>query len=416
MIRAAVVIALLPVLSAAAVTKTPEIPARVRALAILMQVSGSLEENVAAGELGQVHNEDEFLYAALAALGAEATRDQRTRVEALIPVLARSVADMHAAADAFDRPLAVSRLRPTLDAFAQTIAVFPPDEVAAARLLAGRFTCPMHPDVSGERGGLCPKCGMPLDARRRVWIGRSPDTSRRATVTASICTDEPLRVGEEARGILKLTGLMGEPLLFKDLREVHTKKIHLLIVDPSLSDYHHEHPLPTDVPGEYAFRFTPRVAGSYRAYADVQPLLTGLQEYARSEIVSVAPSRETVERTYATSGEAQGLRYELTIDAKPIKVGAPASARVRVTKDGQPFAALEPVMAAFAHLVAFREGGDVVLHMHPLESRALNPDDRGGPELAFRFFADTPGYYRLFLQTQVDGRAQFVAFGVDVEP
>jgi hypothetical protein len=71
-------------------------------------------------------------------------------------------------------------------------------------------------------------------------------------------------------------------------------------------------------------------------------------------------------------------------------------------------------MAAFAHLVGFHEGGDVVLHMHPTESGALAADDRGGPELSFRLFAETPGYYRLFLQTQVAGAAQFVPFGVDV--
>jgi hypothetical protein len=274
----------------------------------------------------------------------------------------------------------------------------------------------MHPEVSGERNALCPRCGMPLDVRRRVWIGRAPDLTHRATVTATICTEKPLQPGEEAHGILKLTSLLGEPLLFKDLREVHTKKIHLLIVDPSLSDYHHEHPLPTDVPGEYAFSFTPRVAGSYGAYADIQPLLTGLQEYARAELVSPAASQEVVQKTYPMSGDADGLRYELSFETKPLRVGTPAAAHVRVTKGGRPFAGLEPVMAAFAHLVGFREGGDVVLHMHPLESRALGADDRGGPDLAFRFFADDPGYYRLFLQTQVGGRAQFVPFGVQVEP
>jgi hypothetical protein len=96
-------------------------------------------------------------------------------------------------------------------------------------------------------------------------------------------------------------------------------------------------------------------------------------------------------------------------------VGVAAAARVRVTKDSRPFAGLEPVMAAFAHLVAVHESGDVVLHMHPLEARALGPEDRGGPDLAFRFFAEVPGYYRLFLQTQVNGKAQFVPFGIDVQ-
>ena len=59
-----------------------------------------------------------------------------------------------------------------------------------------------------------------------------------------------------------------------DLIEVHTQKIHLLINDASLTDYHHEHPKPTDMPGEYAFAFTPSNPGPYRIWADVVPAST----------------------------------------------------------------------------------------------------------------------------------------------
>src|SRR6185295_13358412 len=114
-------------------------------------------------------------------------------------------------------------------------------------------------------------------------------------------TEEPLSIGVEAHGVLELTGILG-PLLLEDLREVHTKKIHLLIVDPSLVDYHHEHPVPTGIPGEYAFRFTPRTRGPYRAFADVQPLLTGFQEYAKAAIGAVSADPAPVEKTYAANG------------------------------------------------------------------------------------------------------------------
>jgi Heavy metal binding domain len=401
----------------AAGPRPPREPTRVRALAILLQVAAGLEESVTSGELGQAHNEGELLYPALSALSLEGSPEQRARLDTLIPGLTRRVADLHAAADAFDRAQARARLGPALQAFEEMVAVFDPDDVERARALAGRFTCPMHPDVVGERNAACPKCGMPLDLRRRVWLGPSPDSSRRpATVTAEICTEEPLRIGLPARGILKLTSLSGEPLELKDLREVHTQKIHLLIVDPSLADYHHEHPVATDVPGEYAFTFTPRVAGAYRAFADLQPLLTGLQEYARADLLAPTVSRAAVQKSYPRSGDASGLHYELWLETDPLKAGEPAMARVRVTRAGRPFTGLEPVMAAFAHLVGFHERGEVVLHMHPIEAQALTAEARGGPELRFQIFAETPGYYRLFLQTQVNGEAQFVPFGVDVLP
>ena len=93
------------------------------------------------------------------------------------------------------------------------------------------------------------------------------------------------------------------------------------------------------------------------------------------------------------------------------------SARIRVTgAGGQGFTGLEPVMGAFAHLVGFHEDQATVLHLHPIESRPPSPGERGGPELTFRFFVETPGYYRLFLQVQIGGRSRFVPFGVTVEP
>jgi hypothetical protein len=257
---------------------------------------------------------------------------------------------------------------------------------------------------------------MPLDAIARVWLGAAPDHSKRATVSARICTEKPLRVGEEAEATLRLRTVVGEPLLLKDLREVHTEKIHLLVVDATLTDYHHEHPVPTDRPGEYAFRFTPRRPGSYRAFADLQPLLTGLQEYAKAEVAAPTIAAPAVEKAYPQTGTHGPFTYELAFDPPRPKAGTPATGTVYVTRDGKPFKGLEPLMAAFAHLVGFHEDGQVVLHMHPAETRALVAEDRGGPRLSFRLFAETPGFYRLFVQVQIGGRSQFIPFGVDVVP
>jgi hypothetical protein len=391
-------------------------PLETRALAVLVQIEGSLAENVRTGELGQVHNEDAFLYSALAALSRAGEGELRKKLETLVPALGRSVADLHAAADAFDRPLSLQRLQPAQRAFADVLAAFPPAAVERARELAARYTCPMHPDVVGPKDAECGKCGMPLDTIARVWLGAAPDLSKRATVSAKICTEKPLRVGEPADATLRLRSVLGEPLLLKDLREVHTEKIHLLVIDPTLTDYHHEHPVPTDRPGEYAFRFTPKRPGSYRAFADLQPLLTGFQEYAKADVAAPTVVEPTVVKAYPATGTHGPFQYELTFDPPKPKAGTPATGKVYVTKDGKPFKGLEPLMAAFAHLVGFHEAGDIVLHMHPAETRALTAEDRGGPELQFRFFADTPGFYRLFVQTQVDGKSQFLPFGVDVVP
>ena len=413
-------------LLAAALAAGPPAPAEerveVRALAMLLQVKANLEESVASGDLATVHYQDMFLYSALGQLYKLAGTPERAALSPALRTLSRAVADLHAAADGSDRDLTRARLAPTVAAFDETFAFFDGPTLAAARASADRFTCPMHPEVIGRRQEACAKCGMALEVRARLLPFGAPEGSGPPrTITAEVRLEEPLGVGRENRAVLKLTSVGVDPVKLSDLREVHTRKIHLLIVDESLTDYHHEHPIETGVPGEFRFSFTPRRNGLYRAWTDVQPLLTGMQEYAAADIPSAGATPASVERTYPTVGEVEGLRYQLSLEggatAAVIKAGQPVDARVHVTTaGGKPFTGLEPLMGAFAHLVGFREDRKAVLHMHPIEARRLAPEDRGGPELSFRIFAESPGYYRLFLQVQIEGRPRFVPFGIEVLP
>ncbi len=67
-----------------------------------------------------------------------------------------------------------------------------------------------------------------------------------------------LEAGKTTQVTLKLNAVADDkPLTFDDLKEAHTKKLHLLVVDPTLSDYHHIHPVAGKNLGEYVFDFTP---------------------------------------------------------------------------------------------------------------------------------------------------------------
>jgi hypothetical protein len=388
--------------------------ARTRCLAVLMQGVRSLEESVTSGELGQVHNEDMLVSAALTVLVEEARSSQKEDLTMALLAFGRSVAELHTAADAFDRDQATSRLGPVSKRFAEITGAYDAERLAAARVLADRFTCAMHREVIGRRHDRCPKCGMPLESPARIlpFTGRGTPASR--TIAASIRTEGPLGPDREVRGILSLSTPSGDPVLLTDLREVHTRKIHLLVIDNSLTDYHHEHPVPTGAPGEYRFSFTAGKPGPYRAWADVQPLLTGFQEYAIADMNLPGVSEPTTP-AYTTTAELESLRYRLVIDGDWITAGTPARARVRVTTlEDKPFVALEPLMGAFAHLVGFHQDHQTVVHMHPLQSAALEPEDRGGPDLEFQIYVDKPGFYRLFLQVQVEGKSKFVPFGIRV--
>jgi hypothetical protein len=65
-----------------------------------------------------------------------------------------------------------------------------------------------------------------------------------ATIKTEVLPNENHAAGKTAATVIRLTGPNGKPVTLNDLQEAHTEKLHLLIVDESLTDYHHEHPAP----------------------------------------------------------------------------------------------------------------------------------------------------------------------------
>ena len=407
----------LPAESPAAATQPPP---TVKAWGILFQVMERFEEYVAKKALTSIHNDDILSASAISILRTENQKNPSAQSESDSALLAftREVAALHAAGDAFDQSGSETELDKVRTAFADMQKFYSSETLETARNVANRFRCPMHPEMVGKKNDLCPKCGMPLDTLARLSPFVLPEGAVPAKmIKASVDTDEPLQVGVKAQAHLYLRTLLGEPVLPTDLREVHTQKIHLLIVDKSLSDYHHEHPASGKTSGEYIFSFTPQKPGPYQAWADVQPYLSGIQEYAPAEIRAPTTSEALTDTAQTLTAAVGGLRYKLTFESQSIKTGEPVTGKLRITReDGTPVTELEPIMGAFAHLVAFHADGKTVLHMHPKGAQRLTSNDRGGPELEFQFYSPKPGFYRLFAQTQIKGEQKFAPFGLVVQP
>ena len=386
---------------------------------MLFQVVESLTSAVETRQLDAIHNEDTLLNIALTSLLRPAA-DVPAKPERNVALLAfsRHVADLHAAADASQQENAEVQLRTVLSDLEQVKRFYDPKLLEAAQANADRWTCAMHPDVVGAKGSECPKCGMPLDQLIRPSPFDNGGTPPVNSVKAQITTTAPLQRGENVSGVLQLRHLTGDPVLPSELREVHTQKIHLLVIDGSLSDYHHLHPTPiADQPGAYAFTFTPAKPGPYRAWADIRPNVSGLQEYAMADIAGQGAGEPITARETQLNTTVNGFRYELALAPAEPKVGEVTHATLRITDgDGKPFTALEPVMAAFAHLVGFSEDGHTVIHSHPRGKAPANAEERGGPELEFQLFPTVPGLMRLFAQVQINGESSFAPFTVNVAP
>ena len=222
--------------------------------------------------------------------------------------------------------------------------------------------------------------------------------------------------GQSLPALLRLTDTAGQPVTLDDLRVAHTEKIHLLIIDQSLTDYHHVHPMAGDKPGEYRFDFKPRFGGPYLIWADVVPAKTGKQEYVKTKVQVPGPAAAS-DKTLNTTAEANGYRFSLTTEnSKPLQAGKATMMKIKVTTlDGKEFSNLEPVMGAFAHMVAFPEDLESVTHVHPMGKEPETKAERGGPELSFHVEPAKPGYQKFFLQTQIEGSDTYAAFGMNVE-
>jgi hypothetical protein len=298
--------------------------------------------------------------------------------------------------------------------FAALEKLYEPAVIEQALTLAEQYRCPMHPDIVGKKGIVCPKCGMPLSAPVRLSARSLTPGVFLNTIKARVQIEAPPQVGAEMKAHLVLTTLKGEPVTLDDLREVHTRKIHLLVIDGSLTDYHHIHPTPSAIPGRFDFSFTPQKPGNYRVWADLQPISTDVQEFAMALIISDAHAEALQKEPDRLTTTVGGLQYTLSFD-RPLKSGEPAEGTVHVaTPDGSGFTQLEPVMGAFAHIVGFREDRTTALHIHPEITRPLAPEDRGGPDLHFRFYAAKAGFYRLFVQVQRNGAQEFAPFNINV--
>ena len=213
---------------------------------------------------------------------------------------------------------------------------------------------------------------------------------------------------------LRIQDAAGSPVTLDKLKEVHTEKIHLLLVDPSLTDYHHVHPTPGQKDGEYVFSFTPKMPGTYKVFADLVPLATKAQEYAEAEVV-VAGAAQTVEKTVNHEVTLGGLHFVLSFEHPDLTAGEANLMTLKITdKDSKPFTGLHPLMGAFAHVVAFDEERAHIAHVHPMGEEPSAPTQRGGPELQFHLNFAEPGYQKLFVQVLLDGGELYAPFGLKV--
>jgi hypothetical protein len=246
-----------------------------------------------------------------------------------------------------------------------------------------------------------------------------PVVAVRSPVVMGIRTEGTVRSGEPARVVATFKTASGKPLAPEDLLVTHTRRMHLLIVDPSLGDYQHLHPLPGREPGEWVFEFTPHAGGTYRVFADFTPAATGRGLYASADLPVVGDRGAGVDQPAAdlkaaTTIERGGVHYSLNPATGSMRAGEPVELKFAMSGVDGGEVRLEPVMDAFAHLVAFDETRSGFAHLHPAESDVSKALDAKNPVLNFRLTIPQPGRYVIWAQVKLAGQEQFVPFWFNV--
>jgi hypothetical protein len=244
-----------------------------------------------------------------------------------------------------------------------------------------------------------------------------PVVAVRSPVTMAIAAAGAPRAGDEVSATLTLTTFSGKPIAPEDLQVVQTRRIHLLITDPSLDDYQHVHPDPGRRPGEWVFRFRPRYGGAYRIFADFTPVATNRGLYSEAEMAVGGAPNPVAAGTQASSWEARVGGYALSLSpaSLPIRAGVPANLTLRVRRPGGGVVPLAPVMGAFAHLVAFDAGRSGFAHIHPNQTDLSRPPDPERPQFTFRVAIPRPGRYVIWSEVNLAGADTFAPFWFDVE-
>ena len=185
-------------------------------------------------------------------------------------------------------------------------------------------------------------------------------------------------------------------------QELHERALHLIVVSRNLVDYLHLHPT-MDANGRWTVELPALAPGSYRVFADFQPigaenLTLGTDLMVPGQVPAIALPRP------ATTATVDGYSVSMT--------GSPAVGEAALSftvQQGGSTVRTDPYLGAAGHLVAIRTGDLAYLHVHPETS-----SDSTDPVVTFLSEFPTPGIYRLFFDFSHDGAVHTAAFTVDV--
>jgi hypothetical protein len=263
------------------------------------------------------------------------------------------------------------------------------------------YSCPMHPEVTSDQPGKCPKCGMTLEHTDKAADNGKTYRMDFAATPTQLAAGKPVTLSFQPQ--IETDTKAPVPLAM-----LHEKKMHLIIVSKDLSEFFHEHP-DFKPSGRYEVPFTFKTGGEYVLFQDYQPE-GGAHQLGRQEITVAGTPKAPVKFSKDQMRWQQGEYAAVLAFDKAVRVGQPLALSVNVSRNGQTVTDLDNYLGAKGHMVIISEDTKQYLHVHPQEEGGSNS------AIGFHTTFEKPGLYRVFLQFNHGGKIHTSDFTVNVAP
>jgi hypothetical protein len=191
-----------------------------------------------------------------------------------------------------------------------------------------------------------------------------------------------------------------------DLKETHTKLLHLIIFDASLNEFQHVHPENTNnlwsVPLEFARN------GTYFVWAQGELKDgTDFSTYGKAQVIKGKPAWDIKPLGDRRVGEDRST----VVSLDPVKLHASQMAMInfKVTRNDGQSPAMSPYLGALAHVIATAPDGKSLIHVHPMGGSEPNT---GMIHTTFPVMGD----YRIWIQFNDHDTLKTIPLSVHVEP
>jgi hypothetical protein len=197
----------------------------------------------------------------------------------------------------------------------------------------------------------------------------------------------------------------GQPL--EHLTIVHEKPAHMFMVNQDLSQFQHVHPQLV-TPGWFSLEASLLPRDNYRVFLQLTTPQGGAQlhqvAFNTGTPIAAKPALSTIMLPDSQRPKTvDGITY--TIHQLPTRTGQMAMFTVDASKNGQPVKQLQPFLGAAAHGVIISADRQQFAHVHPMD---VATNGFYASPVMFHTQLEHPGMYKVWVQTQIEGRIRTV--------